>query len=268
MFTNPDLERHVGKVYGKYSGEVINNQDPELLGRITVRVPSIFGATQAVLARPCLPYGHFFIPPVGAKVWVEFEAGDLNYPLWVGTWYPEGTTPAEAALDPPDSRVIQTASGHTIQLFDQADEEKIVIRHKGNSFISIDKHGSVIISNQKGSHIFLNAEDEEATFMEQHGNLVTMTANGVLIVNQDGATIEMKGDTINLVAPNVVLASQSVALGSGAAEPTIMGTAFKAMWDVFIMHTHPTAMGPSGPPVPPGLPLQPGMTLTSAVTVK
>lgn len=268
MFAHPTLQRHTGKVYGKYSGEVTDNADPLKLGRIKVLVPSIFGEQLDAWARPCLPYAHFFIPAVGTKVWVEFEAGDLGYPLWVGTWYPDGTVPPEAAISPPDSRVIQTPAGHTIQLLDQDGEEKIVIRHPSNSFISIDKNGSVIIGNQNGSHIFLNAADEEATFMEQHGNLVTMTANGVLIVNQDGATIEMKGDTVNIIAPKVSLAGQSVALGSGAMEPTIMGQAFKAMWDVFIMHTHATAMGPSGPPIPPGLPLQPGLTLTSAVTVK
>src|SRR5438093_1586430 len=110
-----DLKRHAGKFYGKYSGEVTDNHDDDFFGRIKVKVPSVFGADVEVRARPCFPYGHFFVPPVGAKVWVEFEAGNTSYPLWVGTWYPQGKTPQPAAMAPPDNRVIQTASGHTIE---------------------------------------------------------------------------------------------------------------------------------------------------------
>src|SRR5436309_3371122 len=142
-----ELERHAGKYYGKYSGEVTDNVDPQQLGRIKVRVPSVFGLDLEVMARPCMPYGHFFIPHVGCKVWVEFEAGDPNFPLWVGAWYPSGGPPAEAAQTPPDNRVIQTPSGHTIEIQDKSGEEKITIRHKLNSFIAIDKDGSVIIGN-------------------------------------------------------------------------------------------------------------------------
>jgi len=269
-----DLRRHVDRYYGKYSGEVTDNDDAKAfgdndkLGRIRVRVPTIFGATTEVWARPCLPFGHFFIPAIGTKVWVEFEAGDRRYPLWVGTWYPSGSVPAEAAVSPPDNRVIRTPSGHTIELLDKDGEEKIVIKHKGNSFLSIDKDGSVTLANHKGSHIFLDANDEQATFVEQHGNLMSMTKDGVVIANSDGSLIELGGDTVRITAPKVVVQASSVALGEGAQEPTILGQTFMAMWNAFIVHTHPSAMGPTGTPVPPGQPLAPGNGLTSAVVVK
>src|SRR6266850_6876277 len=125
-----DLQRHAGKYYGKYSGEVTDVADTEFFGRIKVKVPAVFGADVEVRARPCFPYGHFFVPPTGTKVWVEFECGDTHYPLWVGTWYPQGKSPADAAISPPENRVIQTASGHTVQIFDKDGEEKIVIKHK------------------------------------------------------------------------------------------------------------------------------------------
>src|SRR5690349_16118403 len=123
MSAHPDLQRHVGKFYGKYSGIVTDNEDPDNLGRIKVKVPSVLEDVE-VLARPCLPFGHFYVPAVGAKIWLEFEAGDPRFPLWVGAWYPTGTTPPEAAIQPPDNRVIQTPSGHTIELMDKKDEEK------------------------------------------------------------------------------------------------------------------------------------------------
>src|SRR6266566_1692095 len=258
------LQEPVDKLYGKYAAVVVDNKDEDHMGRITVSVPQL--DDMQFLARPCLPYGHFFIPPEGTRVWVEFEGGNAlekDSAIWVGAWYLKGKTPAEASISPPDNRVIQTASGHTIELMDKDGEEKITIRHKDNSFISIDKNGSVLIANQKGSHISLNAKDENATFMEQHGNLITMTGDGIVLVNKNGAVLELKGDLVRVAANNIVLQGSSVALGAGAAEPTILGTTFATIYGV---HTHATAVGPSGPPVPPVI--SPNPRLTSAVVVK
>jgi hypothetical protein len=275
MISSPDLARHVGRYYGKYSGIVTDVEDDLKQGRVEVKVPGMFGEEMKVWARPCLPFGHFFIPDVGAHVWIEFEAGDPQHPIWVGVWYPAGTVPPEADISPPENRVIKTPSGHTIQIMDKAGEEKIVVKHKSNSFVSVDDKGSVLISNQKGSHLFLNSDQEEATLMEQHGNLITMTSDGILIVNKSGTTIEMKdgkvrviaADTVQVSAKDVVLASSTVALGSGATEPAVLGQTFALMYNT---HMHPTALGPSGPPVPAPGPLSPapGMGLSMAVKVK
>src|SRR5262249_28436641 len=78
--------------YGKHRGIVTDNQDPDDLGRIRARVPRLLGAVETGWALPAAPYGGtseqglFAIPDVGASVWIEFEAGDLAYPIWTGTW--------------------------------------------------------------------------------------------------------------------------------------------------------------------------------------
>jgi hypothetical protein len=266
-----DMQRHAGKFYGKYSGVVIrNDDDKDNTGRIVVKVPSVFGTDAEVTARPCVPYGYFFIPPVGSKVWVEFEAGHTDYPLWVGTWYPQGTAPQQAAMSPPDNRVIQTASGHTIEISDKAGEEKITIKHRGNSFVTIDKDGSVMIGNNKGSLIVLDAKNDKAVLVEQHGNLVTMDEKGVVIMQKEGKSlVQLTDDTAHVAAPNVVLDGTLVSCGAGAAEPTILGNTFAQMWLKLMTHTHATGTGPSGPPLPPLLPLtaMPGGGLTNAVLV-
>lgn len=262
-----DLRRHAGKYYGKYSGIVVDNADPDHRGRIMVRVDSVFGPDEAVRARPCLPAGHFFVPDPETRVWVEFEAGDTRFPIWVGTWYPAGATPPEAQADPPTHRVIHTPSGHVVELSDEPDEEKIVLRHKTDSFVAIQPDGSVVVSNQDGSHLFLNADADEVTLMSQHGHLVTMTADALTAVNADGTVVELKGDTATVLAGKIVLSGTSVAAGAGASDPTIMGNAFKALWTALMAHTHPTAMGPSGPPVGI-LPLIDGVHLTSSLVVK
>jgi hypothetical protein len=258
----------VGRHYGKHSGIVAKVADAKFRGEIDVTVPSIFGPTTVVRARPCLPPGHFYVPDVDARVWVEFEGGDTRFPIWVGTWYPNDAAPPEAKVDPPTHRVIHTKAGHIVELSDEADKEKIVIRHKTNAFFAVQPDGSIVISNQKGSNLFLNADGEEVTLMSQHGHLVTMTDKGLMLVNDGGSVVELKGDTASLLAKNIVVSGTSVALGANANSPTIMGTAFKALWTALMTHVHPSAMGPTGPPTPPILPLIDGVHLTSSVVVK
>jgi hypothetical protein len=258
MTTSSDLQRHIGKFYGKYSGEVINNEDDTHSGHITARVPSIFGTTPGqsdFRARPCLPYGHFFVPHVGAKVWVEFEAGDLGYPIWVGTWYPEDTVVEQAQTSPPQNRVIHTPAGHRIEIKDTADEETILIRHASNAFVSIDKDGNVLISNPNGSHIHLNAADHSTSIVDENSNIFLLNSDGALLVNGEGTALEVKGSglrvlaggTVQLSAKDIILDSGSVTLGNDAQTYALVGTIFAKMFD---SHVHSTAMGPSGPPVP------------------
>ncbi len=78
------------KYYGKYRGTVLNNVDPELRGRLMLTVPDVLGAIPSSWAEPCVPLagptgppmGVYFVPPIGAGVWVEFEAGNPDYPIW------------------------------------------------------------------------------------------------------------------------------------------------------------------------------------------
>jgi hypothetical protein len=277
------IERVEGRYYGKYRAFVADNADPENRGRLRLLIPSILGnEVVSGWALPCAPYGgageqgFFFIPEVDAGVWVEFESGNLDFPVWVGTFWskPGGATEAPAeggGQSPPTNKVIKTKAGHTVQLEDADGEEKIVIKHKDNSFISIDKDGSVMVGNKNGSTIILNAKDENVVVVEQHGNSVSMTDKGVVIANYDGsAVVELSADLARVAAKTVIVQGTSVVLGGGAKFPTIVvDTAFQTMWNLFATaHTHATAVGPTGPPLPPGPQLLPGAGLTSAVVVE
>ena len=271
--THPETQRHWNRYYGKYAGIVTDNADPENLGRMKVQVPSIYGPEPETWARPCFPFGHFYVPAVGTKLWVEFEGGDTNYPIWVGIWYANGEVPPEGALSPPDNRMIKTPSGHTIQLVDKDGEEKIIINHKKNSFLSVTKEGSIVIANDKGSLLNLDSDKATATLMEQHGNLLTMDSDGVLLVNKNGVVLEMKGDNVRIMSAgnvqisgkNVIIQGQTVGIGEGAMEPTILGLTFVGM---YAAHTHATAVGPTGPPLPPVPPGPTSPVLTQVTKVK
>jgi uncharacterized protein involved in type VI secretion and phage assembly len=96
-----------GKFLGKYRGTVINNVDPEQRGRIMVIVPDVSTVVPSTWAMPCLPVGGmqmgmFTVPPIGAGVWIEYEQGDPDYPVWVGCfWGTAAEVPALARTVPP-----------------------------------------------------------------------------------------------------------------------------------------------------------------------
>jgi len=97
--------------YGKYRGTVANNLDPQQMGRLQVSVPAVLGQGSLSWAMPCVPFagpgvGFFTIPPNGANVWVEFEGGDPDYPIWSGCFWGLGEAPATPAIE--QMKVLKT----------------------------------------------------------------------------------------------------------------------------------------------------------------
>ncbi len=98
-------------LYGKFRGTVTDNKDPLMQGRIRAQVPAVLDDEETGWALPCVPYagngvGIFFIPPVGANVWMEFENGDPDYPIWVGCFWGPLEAPKMPALA--DFKIIKT----------------------------------------------------------------------------------------------------------------------------------------------------------------
>ena len=152
--------------YGKYRGMVFDNEDPQLLGRLQAFVTDVLGETPTTWALPCLPMaagtgppmGFFCVPPIGAGVWIEFEHGDPDKPIWSGCWYSEGTQPPLAPLSPPPTSqlVIQTQLGTTLSISDlPAPPGGILLKTPGGAMISISDTAGILISNGKGATITL-----------------------------------------------------------------------------------------------------------------
>jgi uncharacterized protein involved in type VI secretion and phage assembly len=95
------------KYYGKFRGVVVNNIDPMMMGRLQVQVPDVNGLIPGTWAMPCVPVagiqnGMYALPIMGSGVWIEFEQGDPNNPIWVGCfWGSAAEVPALARLTPP-----------------------------------------------------------------------------------------------------------------------------------------------------------------------
>jgi Type VI secretion system/phage-baseplate injector OB domain len=114
------------RFYGKYRGTVLINVDPMNLGRITATVPAVFGVVPSGWALPSLPLagimlGFYAVPPIGAWVWIEFEGGDPEHPIWSGCFWGDGQLPlpAKVPAPPPGVKVVlQTQTGHNVVLDD------------------------------------------------------------------------------------------------------------------------------------------------------
>lgn len=149
------------KFYGKYRGTVVNNVDPEQRGRIQVMVPDVSGFALTSWALPSLPFGgmqmgFFALPLIGAGVWVEFEQGDIDYPIWVGTyWGSAAEVPALAHLIPPavPGVVIQTVLQNSILISDvPGPTGGIMLKSTTGAMILINTLG-ITISNGQGAMI-------------------------------------------------------------------------------------------------------------------
>jgi len=153
--------------YGKYRGTVINNMDPEQRGRIQAMVPDVLGLTPSTWALPCVPIagkqeGLFAVPQIGSAVWIEFEQGDPDYPIWTGGfWGIMAQVPTLALAPPPippgQNIVVQTTGQSTLILSDAAPTPTtggIILKSMSGAMIVVNDTG-IYISNGKGAMITL-----------------------------------------------------------------------------------------------------------------
>jgi uncharacterized protein involved in type VI secretion and phage assembly len=151
------------KYLGKYRGSVLNNVDPNQMGRLIVQVPDVLGPIPSSWAMPCvsaagIQMGIWFVPPVGANVWVEFEQGDLDYPIWTGCWWSEGQAPDLALTVPPpvSHMVVQTLLQNTLVISDAPGPTGgILLKSMTGAMIAINETG-ITISNGQGATIVLS----------------------------------------------------------------------------------------------------------------
>jgi uncharacterized protein involved in type VI secretion and phage assembly len=135
------VERRVTvRHYGKYRGTVTDVQDPRNQGRLRAKVPEILGDVATGWAMPCVPYagdqvGSFAVPPVGAGVWIEFEAGEVSRPIWTGCWWPSNKLPTDegGTAATTDVKILRSEKGLLLALHD--DSEVIALSDSNGSNI-------------------------------------------------------------------------------------------------------------------------------------
>jgi uncharacterized protein involved in type VI secretion and phage assembly len=151
------------RYFGKYRGTVVNNLDPEQRGRIQVMVPDVTNLMLSSWAMPCFPVGgmqtgFFAVPLIGAGVWVEFEAGNPDYPIWSGCYYgtaAEVPSNVQTVPLPIPSVTIQTPLMNSLQVSDlPGPTGGIVLRSATGASVIINDTG-IYLQNGRGAAITL-----------------------------------------------------------------------------------------------------------------
>lgn len=202
---------------GLYRGLVVDNNDSNLdqpnLGRVQVRVPQIHGTgvTDEKLpwAWPCIPFagwsetngahGAFVLPSIGDPVWIAFEQGDPNAPIWLGGWY--GQQGGQTEVD--DELLTDSASGETYPDISQIRfPQGQFIRAVGDDRLEIGVDADHrIVLDSRNSRIDLAAGDWDIRLQTSTGN------------------ISVQGNVVTLLA-----GSHYIALGSGTRLMIVAGT--------------------------------------------
>ena len=142
---------------------VLDNVDVENRGRLQLKVPDVLGDMPSSWALPCFPFtgiqnGFFVLPEISSPVWVEFEHGNPDLPVWTGCWFESmSDIPDLAKQTPPGVQclAIQTLTKNTFLLSDQPGPTGgILLRLGTNAMISISNTG-IVISNGQGASILL-----------------------------------------------------------------------------------------------------------------
>jgi hypothetical protein len=238
------------RYYGKYAGLVTDNGPPpdggSHRGQVKVKVPGILEETPdgnehqplEVLAYPAFLPGFFFVPDNEAPVWVEFVAGDINFPIWTGVWYPDDKTPKATSPTSPgqqgdaptlDQKIIRskTDSGQVIQLDDTSGSAQTVISDEANgNLITLDQNGINITASAAGMSVTLTfgqttvvVKDKTITLTAGQDQVVTLDDDGHQIsladnTNHNKITLDSNGITLQTSGVKVIIGSSTMDVGS------------------------------------------------------
>jgi uncharacterized protein involved in type VI secretion and phage assembly len=205
------------RFYGKYRGIVQDTDDPRGMGRIRAQVPEVLDEETSPWALPCVPFagdglGQHTIPPVGAAVWIEFEAGDPSRPIWTGCWWGEGQVPESNQGTPaqPPLKIIRTEAG---------------------LMVSMDDDGQVIdVSDEDGSNL-LKIEVRQGQILIQGATKAVVEAPQIELV-QNATHPVVFGDELMTYLNQLVMTLQThthpgeLAAGFMPVTPMVPGTVF------------------------------------------
>lgn len=241
------------KLFGKYRGLVVSRDDPKKQGRLLVTVPALFG-NERLWADACFPWtgpnaGVIYLPPVGAGVWIEFEGGDPDRPIWVGGWYaaPGGNleTPEEAQEGYPAVMECRTESGFVFVVDENSGREQVRIEDTQVGLrLIFDRAAQVFrVDHSSGLAIELDVANQRIQMQEKSGaalRAIVDVASGAVVLS-DGmreVKVDRSAGLVRLFdgANQVLLNGSEVLAGpNGGPYYKLLDERFL---DVYNGHTH------------------------------
>jgi len=153
-----EFEKDSYKLKGFFRGKVLDNDDPDELGKIKVEVFSIFDGILAAdlpWAVPAMPmftgagfdHGCFSVPEINSYVWCFFEQEDVYQPVYFAEAL-DGVhgLPTERTTNYPNRKVWKTKNGFVIYIDDTSGSEEVKVLHPSGAFLKIDNSGNITIS--------------------------------------------------------------------------------------------------------------------------
>jgi len=203
--------------FGKYRGKVESNEDPLKLGRLQVSVPAIYGEVVQNWAMPSVPYagngvGFFALPPKDANIWVEFEGGDPDYPIWSGCFWGEGEVPA----DPAEEKMKVFKTENVTMILNDDDNEGGFFLEVGQTPLKMTFDSNGIEIENQNSNIMLT--DKEVTIKSNQVEI--SDGNKISDIKLTDSKVTVKSNEVDIKnnAFSVKVTASKVTINDGALE--------------------------------------------------
>jgi phage baseplate assembly protein gpV len=182
------------RYFGKYKAKVVNVYDEkEERGRIRVNCPTVLGDDNSAWCEPCIPTandlgGDFSLPQVGETVWVEFEEGDPNKPVYVGNWNSEKKTPLMTVRGAQNNPEAEPLGNY------QENHNKTRIISQGKCVIVMhDDYMRIYFGDSGDSEFYTNFN--ECYLSRANGKMKFFSDNETTSLTRDDSIIEMTSDS-------------------------------------------------------------------------
>jgi uncharacterized protein involved in type VI secretion and phage assembly len=205
--TSEDERESDGFLSGVAVGEVVDNKDPDGLGRVRLHLPwqedgDASGWSRCAMNMAGKDRGLFLLPEVGDEVLVAAEKGDPSHLYVLGVlWNGQNRPPADNADGANNIRVLKSRSGHTIRINDDRSAPEIEIRLEDGKKVALGKDG-ITVSDEKNNEIAINSSDSSIKVSAKQ-KLVLDAQNieikaGAALTIQASGTLTVKGTLVRI----------------------------------------------------------------------
>ena len=161
--------RRIDQYVGNFQGKVINNNDPDKIGRCQIRVYGVFEDSvpddDLPWALPDMDFigstvGSFIVPPIDAIVNVYFDRGDIYLPHYTTKMVVKNKLPNKANYKEnyPDTMVFfETDNGDYFKI--NRKSRIVTFGHSSGTVIKIMKNGDVDVNVKSGANFTNRGSD-------------------------------------------------------------------------------------------------------------
>ncbi|MEM6592300.1 MAG: phage baseplate assembly protein V, partial [Cyanobacteria bacterium P01_C01_bin.73] len=203
------------------AGIVTNNQDPEGMGRVRVRFPTLSPQSdgsghesnwaRVVSLGAGSDRGFFCLPEIDDEVLVGFEHGDIHRPyvlgnLWNGTDAPPHSVDESISRGKVRLRTLKTRTGHQLEFIEEdqnASQTGIAITTAGGAHLFLnDSSGTITLETANGHHLSFSDSAGGITLKSCGGHTVALSDATQIVSVQSTGVLNLQATTaVNISAP-------------------------------------------------------------------